>query len=224
MSRRLEVELTSDRGDGTWTWRAAGAREPRGVVGATILPQGAKVGDVLRAEADIDLDGVTIVAIVAPPEKHRNEAQRIEIIGPPRRDDQMVTTSLAPRDRDRDRERGPRRDRSDRPPRDGERRPPRDGERRPPRDGDRRPPRDQREPRGDRPRDDRDPRKPREGGERRPARPPRVEEPPKPKPKRLRPARTHRVAVLDELPPEHRPIAEQVLQGDIPAVRQAIDT
>jgi hypothetical protein len=33
----------------------------------------------------------------------------------------------------------------------------------------------------------------------------------------------HRAAVLDELPPEHRPIAEQVLAGDIPAVRQAID-
>jgi hypothetical protein len=29
--------------------------------------------------------------------------------------------------------------------------------------------------------------------------------------------------VLEELPPEHRPIAEQVLAGDIPAVRQAID-
>jgi hypothetical protein len=33
----------------------------------------------------------------------------------------------------------------------------------------------------------------------------------------------HRSAVLDGLPPEHRPIAEQVLAGDIPAVRQAID-
>jgi hypothetical protein len=33
----------------------------------------------------------------------------------------------------------------------------------------------------------------------------------------------HRSAVLEELPPEHRPIAEQVLAGDIPAVRQAID-
>jgi hypothetical protein len=29
--------------------------------------------------------------------------------------------------------------------------------------------------------------------------------------------------VLAELPPEHRPIAEQVLRGDIPAVRQAIE-
>jgi hypothetical protein len=38
----------------------------------------------------------------------------------------------------------------------------------------------------------------------------------------LRPARVHRAAVLEQLPPEHRPIAEQVLAGDIPAVRQAI--
>src|SRR5205823_11260192 len=58
--------------------------------------------------------------------------------------------------------------------------------------------------------------------ERRPPRP-RPEEPTKPKPKRLRPSRVHRAAVLDDLPPEHRPIAEQVLAGDIPAVRQAID-
>jgi hypothetical protein len=33
----------------------------------------------------------------------------------------------------------------------------------------------------------------------------------------------HRKAVLDALPPEQRPIAEQVLQGGIPAVRQAIE-
>ena len=63
--------------------------------------------------------------------------------------------------------------------------------------------------------------RPRTAG-RRPPRP-RPEEPPKPKPKRLRAGRAHRSAVLDELPPEHRPIAEQVLAGDIPAVRQAID-
>src|SRR5581483_1140491 len=60
------------------------------------------------------------------------------------------------------------------------------------------------------------------GAGRRPPRP-RPQEPPKPKPKRLRPARRHRTAVLEELPPEHRPIAEQVLAGDIPAVRSAIE-
>jgi hypothetical protein len=39
----------------------------------------------------------------------------------------------------------------------------------------------------------------------------------------LRPARTHRKTVLDALPPEQRPVAEQVLQGGMPAVRQAIE-
>ncbi len=54
-------------------------------------------------------------------------------------------------------------------------------------------------------------------------RPPRPPLEAKPKPKRLRPGRAHRQAVLSELPEEHKPIAEQVLRGGIPAVRQAID-
>ena len=57
----------------------------------------------------------------------------------------------------------------------------------------------------------------------RPARPapPPVET--KPKPKRLRPGKTHRNAFLEAVPAEQRPIAEQVLLGGIPAVRAAID-
>ena len=47
MSRRIEIELTSARSDGTWTWRAAGAREPKGVLEGSLLPSGAKTGDVL---------------------------------------------------------------------------------------------------------------------------------------------------------------------------------
>jgi hypothetical protein len=38
----------------------------------------------------------------------------------------------------------------------------------------------------------------------------------------LRPGRAHRAAVLDTLPVEHRPIAEQVIRGGVPAVREAI--
>jgi len=206
VSRRLDVELTSDRGDGSWTWRAAGARQPRGVVDATLVPEGAKVGEVLRADADFDLDGVTIVGLAPIQEKRRNEAERIEIIGPPRRDEELVTSSLVKGGR------GERRDRRERRPRDGG---PGGREKR-----DREPP--DRKP-GDRERRERSERSERSRtAERRPPRP-RPEEPPKPKPKRLRPARVHRAAVLDELPPEHRPIAEQVLAGDIPAVRQAID-
>jgi hypothetical protein len=216
MSRRIDVELTSDRGDGSWTWRAAGARQPRGVVNATLVPDGAKVGEVLRADADFDLDGVTIVGLAPIQEKKRNEPERIEVTGPPRREEELVTSSLV---------RGGRAEKSDR----RERRPREGGpggrerrdRERPDRD---RPERRERSDKGERSdRRERQERadKPRSAG-RRPPRP-RPEEPPKPKPKRLRPARVHRSAVLDELPPEHRPIAEQVLAGDIPAVRQAID-
>lgn len=205
MSRRIEVELTSARDDGSWTWRAAGAREPRGVVGTDLVPTGAKVGDVMRADADFDLDGVTILSIVQKQDKKRNEAERIEIIGPPRRDDQLVTSTLTSRpkgDRRDSRDRGERGERPDRPARSG--RPDRK-----PREGDAGRPKERSE-------------RPARSAERRPPRA-RPEEPSKPKPKRLRPARLHRAAVLEELPPEHRPIAEQVLAGDIPAVRQAID-
>ena len=52
--------------------------------------------------------------------------------------------------------------------------------------------------------------------------PPPVEA--KPKPKRLRAGRTHRKALLASLPPEQVPVAEQLLAGGLPAVRQAIVT
>ena len=63
------------------------------------------------------------------------------------------------------------------------------------------------------------------GGERGDSRPrgPRPDPvPERPKPKRLRPGRAYRAAVLDELPVEQRPIADQVLKGGVPAVREAI--
>ena len=57
MSRRIDVELTSRRDDGSWTWRAAGAKQPKGVLDGALLPQGATAGDVLRVDADFDVDG-----------------------------------------------------------------------------------------------------------------------------------------------------------------------
>jgi hypothetical protein len=167
MSRRLEVELTSDKGDGTITWRAAGAKEPRGVLDAGLLPAGVSVGDTVKVDAEQDMEGVTITAVL-PPVEARSEPDRIEVIGPP-------------------------------PP------PPR------PAHDDRR---------------DRKDRKERKGRRERRERPPRPEKPklpPKPKPPRLRAGRTHRQALLDELPEEQRPVAEQVLRGGIPAVRKAIE-
>jgi hypothetical protein len=47
--------------------------------------------------------------------------------------------------------------------------------------------------------------------------------PSRPKPKRLKALRTNRNAVLASLPEEHKPVAEQVLRGGVPAVRQAVN-
>lgn len=194
MARRIDVELTSDRGDGSWTWRAAGAKQPKGVLSGKLLYEGAAVGDVVRAEAEFEIDGIFVTAVYPPKEKKRTEPERLEIIGPPRGEQQSVTTSLVPK-----RERPPRRDRD----RD------RDGDR------ERKPDRARDKPRGERP--------PRERRER-PPRPPREERPaPPPKPKKLVPLNVHRAAVLESLSPEQRPVAEQVLRGGIPAVRQAVE-
>ena len=65
MSRRIDIELTSSRDDGTWTWRAPGARQPKGTVDSTLVPSDAKVGDVLRADADFDLEGIVVTAVLA---------------------------------------------------------------------------------------------------------------------------------------------------------------
>ena len=66
MARRMDIELTSSRDDGTWTWRAAGAKEPRGVVDEKLLGAGAHVGDVLRVEAEFGLDGISVTAVLPP--------------------------------------------------------------------------------------------------------------------------------------------------------------
>jgi hypothetical protein len=207
MSRRIDIELTSNREDGSWTWRAAGAREPRGVVDAAIVPGDAAVGTVLRAEVEGFLDGLSVVAVM-PPRAARAEPERLELKST-RAEQPLVTSTLVP-GRSGDRGRRGERGRDRREGRDG-------GEGR-----DRRPGRDR--PR-DRDRDrERDRTRERSGArsERstRPA-PPPVET--KPKPKRLRPGKAHRTALLEAVPAEQRPIAEQLLAGGIPSVRQAID-
>src|SRR5918997_5937965 len=200
MSRRIDIELTSSREDGSWTWRAAGAREPKGTLEGAILPSGAAVGQVLRAEVEGFLDGLSVVAVV-PPRAPRSEPERLEI-KPAGTEQPLVTSTLAPKrsgDRSRRNDRG--RDRGPREGRDG-----RDSRDTGPGRRERRGGRDRQDARHERPS--------------RPA-PPPVEE--KPKPKRLRPGKAHRTALLESIPAEQRPIAEQLLAGGIPSVRQAID-
>ena len=63
MSRRIDIELTSQTGEGSWTWRAAGARQPKGIVGAALVPPGETVGAVLRADIDVGLEGIEILSL-----------------------------------------------------------------------------------------------------------------------------------------------------------------
>ncbi len=218
MPRRIDIELTSSREDGSWTWRAAGAKAPRGTIGGALVTSEAKVGDVLRVDAEFFVDGIEITGVV-PTKEARQEPERLELLGSTT-DEPLVTTTLAERTRD---DRGPRREggRRDGPRREGSRR---DGPRRegPRRDGDGR---------GDRPRGDRAERAERPERPERKDRPPRrtrPEPPPmpvveRPKAKRLRAGKTHRNALLESLPEEQRPVAEQVVLGGLPAVRQAIE-
>ncbi len=211
MSRRIEVELTSQRDDGTWTWRAAGAKQPKGVLDGALLHQGASVGDVVRVEADVEIDGIFVTAVM--PQKARSgrpEPERIELQGSRHVDG--VTTQLVPgrkergegrsRGRGGDGRRGERGERNDR--------------------GNRE--RGQRERRSDNQRErgnnrndgDRGPR--RRDGERR-----RDSAPARPRPKKLRPGQTNRRAFVDGLPEEQRVIAETLIRGGIAAVRQEIE-
>ena len=222
---RMEVELTSTRDDGQWTWRAAGARQPKGSMGADLVPAGSSVGDVLRVEFEQFMDGIEVTSVL-PAKGARQTPDLLEMLGSGG-DEPLVTTRLAgkrnrrrdddgPRgDRDRrDRRRGGRGDRRDGDRRDGDRR---DGDRR---DGNRRRPRSEDDRRsggregrgGDRNRSDRRARN----------RP--TAEAQKPRAPRLRPRRTHRKAALAALPEDQKFLAQILLRDGVPGVRSAIET
>ena len=98
MSRRIEIQLTSRTGDDQWTWRAAGAREPRGLVPATLVPDGTEVGAVVKADVEFSLDGIEVLSISAPvaaaPKPPKGEV--IEILGSGRQE-AGVSWTLAPK-------------------------------------------------------------------------------------------------------------------------------
>jgi hypothetical protein len=215
---RIDIELTSVSGDGSWTWRAAGAREPKGLLDGSILPAGAAVGDQLRAETEQNVEGIRVLSIV-PPKQRADRNDLLELL--PSTDFQPVTQQRVGGDRHDSSRARPRRNRDDRPPRD-------DGEQgdRSRRDrGRRSEPGGAGERRGPRRDDDGGPGRDDDSRQRhRPHRPhftPPPELPQRPKPKRLRPGKQHLGEVLESLPEEQRPVAELALQG-MAAVRQRL--
>ena len=234
----MRIELTSARDDGAWTWRAAGARQPKGSIDRALLPEGATVGDVLRVEVDQFMDGIEVTSVLHNQEE-RTTPETLEIIGSGR-SEPLVTTKLAGgrgrRDGDRSggRRDGDRRGRRER--RDGDGRAKRDGTDRP--DGDRRERRDGdgRAKRAGTDRPDGDRRRRRDGGAddagrdasrrggqtgRRPRKTPTADA--KPRARRLRPRRTHRKAAIVGLPEDQRPLAQILARDGIPGVRAAVE-
>jgi hypothetical protein len=260
VARRIEIELTSARPDGTWTWRAAGALNPRGTLDASLLYEAAKAGDVVRAEAEFGIDGITVVAVEPPRPPEATDPNRIELIERPT--PSGVTTQLVggrgrpTPDGGGDRRRGDRDGQSrgrpsQRPapsgPAGGPQHPQANGNGRAARvtDGDAATAssgRSDRQPRSDRPaRQPRATAGPGRGGPRGPG--PREAQggpagqpagtrgetgqsaqkrAPAQRQKRLSPGNAHRNAMLESLPVEQRPIAQQLLRGGIPAVRTAL--
>lgn len=220
MARRLEVELTSTRADGRFTWRAAGAKHPKGELDASLVPAGVGVGDVVRIEAEADLEGLTVTTVFAPRDP-RPEVERIELIGASSVDPPVTTALLGRKSRakgasgssgapavgrDRRSKAGgtARRARRERRRRDG-------GEEA---SGSRR---HSARPEGRRS-DGRD-----SGGLRRRdkgADPRRQASPSAP---RLRARRAHRQAALAAIPEAQRELAEEVLRGGVPGLRDTIE-
>ena len=97
MSRRIDIELTSALADGSWTWRAAGARKPNGVVDGSILPAGSEVGDLLKVEVEQMLDGIEVQSIVKGREK-QSAANVLELL-PSEQPFEAVIETRAKRDR-----------------------------------------------------------------------------------------------------------------------------
>ncbi len=103
---RMEIELTSTRDDGQWTWRAAGARQPRGTVADVLVPAGTSVGDVLRVEVEQFMDGIEVTSVLVD-RVERSEPETLEILGSGH-NEPLVTTKLAGRRGRRRDEDGPR--------------------------------------------------------------------------------------------------------------------
>ena len=121
MSRRIEIEITSLQGD-VATWRAAGAKLPKGVLSASLVPGGPVVGNVYRADIEQMMEGIEILSVMAPktasPLDPRNE--RIELIPTVKTGPDVIVT-YAPKGRGGARRDGERRDGEGR--RDGAKRP-----------------------------------------------------------------------------------------------------
>ena len=97
MSSRIEIEITSTSEPERFNWRAVGAREPKGVINSSLLPDTVQIGDSFRVEADFLVDGIEILRVL-PKREERNAPETLEVFGS--KDKKSgVTTSLVKKKR-----------------------------------------------------------------------------------------------------------------------------
>ena len=92
MPNRLDIEITSQSTESSYTWRSAGAKEPKGTIKASLLPSGVAIGDVLKVEADFMIDGIEITAVL-PQKIKKDGPELLELLGTGK-ETAGVTTSL----------------------------------------------------------------------------------------------------------------------------------
>jgi len=219
MSRRIEIEITSLNGD-VATWRAAGAKLPKGVLSTSLVPGGPVIGGIYRADIEQFMEGIEVLAVLPPktasPLDPRHE--RVELLPKAAQGPDVIVTYV-PKGRGGARREGSR-DGEGR--RDASKRPtgrPQSKERATGAPGGARPERGPRSETGARP--ERGPRSDRPtGGAARTGRPGRPERPSGPVAPPM--TTTYRNALLATLSPEQLPVAEQLLRGGMPAVRSAV--
>ena len=89
---KIDVEITSQREDGDWTWRAVGAREPKGSVEASLLPDNLTVGPQFSVETEHFLDGIVVTKVIEK-KQESEKGETLEILGSGKQAD-LVTTRL----------------------------------------------------------------------------------------------------------------------------------
>ncbi|MDA8196948.1 MAG: hypothetical protein M0019_07070 [Actinomycetota bacterium] len=207
MALRLKIELTDKIDDSTWRWRRAEAKEPRGSLDASLLYEGAKIGDRVEAIVEKTIDGTTIISVTPPQGAAVKKHETIEIEA--RKVTTLTTVERAVRGGDRKGSKG-----------DGKRSKPRSegdsgqndrSKRRPRRDGEEGASANSEAPK-------RRERRERPAGAERPAPKPKVAK----EKVRLTPARVHRDSLLAELSEHQKPIAEFIFEGGMPRVREEI--
>lgn len=193
MARHIDIEITSKLDDDRFTWRATGAKEPRGTLDGSLLPGQVSAGAKLRAEIEVSIEGVEITKLeaIGAVVKQAKRVETIELLGSGRQQAGVTWTLEAKKKTGRD----------------GERKPRGEGDRRPGRAGGDSRDRGTRAPRSGRPSSDRRSQGQVRGQGTSPVLPQLTE---------------HRNRFLAELPAERVPVAEQLLRGGMPAVRQAI--